>query len=331
MSKNMPKKNSLPVAVRTTKEKHEDSEYEYIDLTSGSIMSLLTLQNPIAESLKPKSEGVQSRSILEEYFYLGEKEYSLGNYEKAFPHFKSAARGYPPAYLRLIRMYKIGLGVDKNPRLEKECQKKIEGNIGWFKDKAKGGDPVAQFSLGICYINGVGVLKNESLGAEYYRKAAKQGFVLALRYLALCYLQERGVQENNEMAGKCYQEAVNQGDPAVFFIIGCCSFFGLCCEKSENNAISWYLKAAEKGHIGAKKMLEFMSNGFCSKHPQEALKLYYQAGGRGCDITWNLNKLVKQHLSRASNQSSFHNELNSRHWVQGSEVAKIKNSPPSLS
>jgi TPR repeat protein len=34
---------------------------------------------------------------------------------------------------------------------------------------------IAQFNLGVCYANGVGVLKNEKKASEFYEQAANQG------------------------------------------------------------------------------------------------------------------------------------------------------------
>ena len=48
---------------------------------------------------------------------------------------------------------------------------------------AKQGDPDAQYCLGRCYKEGIGVEKNEDMAKEWWHKAADQGNDLAQRSL----------------------------------------------------------------------------------------------------------------------------------------------------
>ena len=41
-----------------------------------------------------------------------------------------------------------------------------------FKAKAEKGDRSAQYNLGVCYSNGIGVVKDEAEAVKWYRKAA---------------------------------------------------------------------------------------------------------------------------------------------------------------
>ena len=74
--------------------------------------------------------------------------------------------------------------------------------------KAKQGDADAQYTLGVNYLNGHRVPKDEGAGREWLRKAAEQGHAEAAYRLGLCYFYGRdGVSKNKEEASKWFQKS----------------------------------------------------------------------------------------------------------------------------
>ena len=52
------------------------------------------------------------------------------------------------------------------------------GEFAKTKEKAEKGDAVAQYNLGLCYANGIGVPKDKVEAGVWYRKSAEQGCAL---------------------------------------------------------------------------------------------------------------------------------------------------------
>ena len=69
-----------------------------------------------------------------------------------------------------------------------------------FLVHAEQGDASAQFSLGVMYANGEGVLKDEAEAVRWYRLAAEQGHAGAQFNLGVMYANGRGVLKDSVLA-----------------------------------------------------------------------------------------------------------------------------------
>lgn len=56
-----------------------------------------------------------------------------------------------------------------------ELERDIDFAVFWFKEAVKKKHPDAMYNLGVCYVNGEGVEKNNSIGLGYIRQAAFRG------------------------------------------------------------------------------------------------------------------------------------------------------------
>lgn len=72
---------------------------------------------------------------------------------------------------------------------------------------AEQGDVEAQYHLGLRYLEGNGLKKNEKTAAELFKKAMEQGHLDAQRKLAWCHLYGRGVKQNLSYSLKLSQDA----------------------------------------------------------------------------------------------------------------------------
>ena len=72
---------------------------------------------------------------------------------------------------------------------------------------AEEGDAEAQYQLGLRYLEGDGLKKNEKAAAELFRKAMEQGHLDAQRKLSWCHLYGRGVKQNLSYALQLSQDA----------------------------------------------------------------------------------------------------------------------------
>lgn len=72
--------------------------------------------------------------------------------------------------------------------------------IVWFKKAAEQNLVAANYWLGLCYQDGIGVVQNDAFAFECFRKAAEQDLHIAQYQLAFCYLEGKGVEQNNLIA-----------------------------------------------------------------------------------------------------------------------------------
>ncbi len=81
-----------------------------------------------------------------------------------------------------------------------------------FRILAEQGNAEAQFNLGIMYVEGKGVSKDNTEAVKWYRKAAEQGDAQAQNNLGLMYSEGEGVPEDYMEAVKWYRKAAEQGE-----------------------------------------------------------------------------------------------------------------------
>jgi TPR repeat protein len=84
--------------------------------------------------------------------------------------------------------------------------------VSRYRSAAEQNDPKAQYNLGLCYLKGTGVPKDEAEAARWFRKAAEQGHVWAQCNLGRCYAQGLGVTQDHTEALKWYRKAAEQKD-----------------------------------------------------------------------------------------------------------------------
>lgn len=127
-------------------------------------------------------------------------------------------------------------------------------NVDGLRTKAKAGDPIAMFSLGVRYDNGRDVLHDRKEASKWYLRAA-----------------EAGVPEAQNSIGSMYQA-------------------GEGVEKDLGKAFSWFQKAANQGHLEATHNLAYLydEGGGIPENNGKAIELYRKAAGMGF-ITSMLN------------------------------------------
>src|ERR1017187_7237050 len=74
---------------------------------------------------------------------------------------------------------------------------------------------IAQYSLGLMYINGQGVPQDYKTAISWFRKAAEQGNILAQYSLGLLYANGQGLPQDFKKAALCYYKAGVQGNASA--------------------------------------------------------------------------------------------------------------------
>lgn len=125
--------------------------------------------------------------------------------------------------------------------------------VKWWRKAAEQDNVMAQYFLGVAYVQGDGVEKNRAEAEKWLSKAAAQGHVKAQFYLGECYVAWNDYTE----AMKCFRKAADQGYAEAQAKLGACYYVG-CYGVTEyySEAVKWYRKAAAQGFQPAIEMLK---------------------------------------------------------------------------
>lgn len=125
-----------------------------------------------------------------------------------------------------------------------------------YKKQARKGDASAQFQLGECYYNGLGVEKNYEKAVKWYLEAANSGNPKAQYAMGRCYEKGVGVSRNKEKAKEWYKASAEQGyynnDENINAQAELASIY--YHEKNHLDAFKWFCKAAEQSNNHALEM-----------------------------------------------------------------------------
>lgn len=131
-----------------------------------------------------KSIDVSEETIAEERRLIAENESIMEEYrnrlagKEFWAHFDeltaNALEGDPNAQNALGEMYYYG----------DEIERDYEQAVFWFKEAAKQKHPDGMCNLGMCFVNGEGIERNEATGNSFIRQAAKLGSKAAIAAIA---------------------------------------------------------------------------------------------------------------------------------------------------
>ena len=136
---------------------------------------------------------------------------------------------------------------------------------------AEQGDAETQYSLGLRYYHGEGVVKDYALAVWWYRKAAEQGHSDAQNNLGVCYDNGEGVVKDYAEAVKWFRKAAEQGNSVAQYNLGIFYYRGKGVVKNYAEAVKWCRKAAEQGDSDAQKNIDEYIDRW--KEAKEAFKI----------------------------------------------------------
>lgn len=118
---------------------------------------------------------------------------------------------------------------------------------GWFREAALAGNAAAQFDLAVIYQRGLGVRQNLAEAIAWYRRAAERNYPAAQYNLALLYAEGRGVPQDAGAAARWYRRAAARGLVPAMVNFAILYEKGEGVERSSPDAYSWYRAAARRG------------------------------------------------------------------------------------
>jgi len=131
-----------------------------------------------------------------------------------------------------------------------------------LKARAKSGDAVAQYNLGIFYDNKEAKtktkIKYQKQAVDWYTKAAEQGLASAQFNLGRMYVTGKGITRDVELGVSWQLQAAEQGLAAAQFAMGKRYFSGAGLTQDYQQALDMFLRAAEQGLADAQNQLGVM-------------------------------------------------------------------------
>jgi TPR repeat protein len=115
-----------------------------------------------------------------------------------------------------------------------------------LREIAYAGNVAAQVQLGVIYLTGDGVPKDDAEAVKWLRKAADQDNPIAERYLAEMYFKGRGVPADMTEAAKWLRFASEQGDAQSEHNLAVLYTQGEGVPRNLKEAANWMRKSAEQ-------------------------------------------------------------------------------------
>jgi tetratricopeptide (TPR) repeat protein len=108
---------------------------------------------------------------------------------------------------------------------------------------AESGIPLAQNYIGLMYVEGLGVAKDEVKGFAYIEQAAKNNSVIAQNNLGNLYRQGKGCAINMVKAVEWYEKAADKGNSRAAYSLGYMYLKGFGVTQDYSQAVAWFQKS----------------------------------------------------------------------------------------
>ncbi len=134
-----------------------------------------------------------------------------------------------------------------------EAKKEEYWRLGFdnFMKAAQKGHVVAQYDVGVNYVNGWGVEKDAKKAYEWWTKSAAEGYPSAEAAIGKCYFNGWGVKKNYEEACKWWKKAAEANDLDGMIALAYSYFSGTGVAKDDEKGLEWAQKAADMGDDSA--------------------------------------------------------------------------------
>ena len=159
----------------------------------------------------------------------------------AVTEFSQAAElGDPEGIYALAECYLLGKGVDKDPKRAVEL----------LAASSALNNPVAMNLLGDVYRRGIPGLIEPNLAESLrlFSQAKERGFLDAQGNLGVLYMNGQGVPKDEKMAVELFRDGAEKNNPPCMFFYAMCLEGGVTVPKNPAQARAWYVKAAQAGN-----------------------------------------------------------------------------------
>ena len=113
--------------------------------------------------------------------------------------------------------------------------------------KAEKGNAEAEFNLGKCYHEGLGVKQDKAEALKWTEKAAAQGIPQAQMMAGLSYWLGMDVKMDEAKGVKWFEKAAEQGEAGGFYYLGAAYYLGKGVKQDYVESYKWTLLFKESG------------------------------------------------------------------------------------
>ncbi len=119
------------------------------------------------------------------------------------------------------------------------------GSLATLQMHAEEGDPHAQVALGMAYLEGSGVPRDEAKAVALVREAANAGHAVGQIALGAMYSDGEGVPQDQRTAVDWYRKAAEQGSPLGQLLLGSKYYEGVGVTKDPARALQLFRRAED--------------------------------------------------------------------------------------
>lgn len=180
---------------------------------------------------------------------------------------KKAISRYLPVILIMVLIIAAAPALAQNNR--KATEALINGDFETaFQEShplAKQGNGLAQTTLGILYIRGLGIEKDFKKAIYWFKKAAlnkdiaRKAQARSEAMLGVIYQEGKGVAKDYHKAVKWYKKASKKGDPSAQGILSTMYATGKGVKKNFVKALKWSTISAELGYSQAETVRDMLT------------------------------------------------------------------------
>jgi TPR repeat protein len=134
----------------------------------------------------------------------------------------------------------------------------VSAGLGFLFKAAIAGHPKAQLQIGSHYLFWGCATTDGCEAIKWLSLSAKQNDHFALYCLGYCYYEGIGVIKNDEQAATYFLRAARLGNSWAQFYLGRFYYEGVVFPENHEQAQSWLQAAATQGHEDAKELMEWM-------------------------------------------------------------------------
>ena len=159
-------------------------------------------------------------------------------------------------HLELLQeaQFEVGLCYANGIGVDTDLKKSLE----WLNKSAKNGYPDGLYAVGYAYLRGTGTKQDYKKAFQYLTEGANKKSSNAQYWLGCMYEAGIGTGKNMKEAKRWWTEAANQGMPDAEIALGQTYEFGKEMPQDNNKAIEWYTKAAEQTYPPAQTQLGWL-------------------------------------------------------------------------
>jgi TPR repeat protein/uncharacterized protein YggL (DUF469 family) len=178
---------------------------------------------------------------------IGTYFYDKKEYESAVKWFQAAADAGTPRAKHNLAMLLLSDDLDVADFAE---------GAKLLQKLAEEGYAPAQYDLGICFENGIGVYPYDPEALKWFQKAADNDHVEAQYQTGYFYYKGKGCSTDYVTAVKYLRKAAQSGHSDAQFLLGQCYRYGRGVKPDTQEALEWYLKSANQGNPRARNAVE---------------------------------------------------------------------------